>query len=369
MPETPRASGQVLYRAVLLAAGLLVLGLLFRALVTLMLAVLMTVIISIPLAAGADRAERRGIPRPLGALAVLLTALGVLAVILAFVIPTFVSETQHFVDQSGRIVSNIERQINDLTGAKPGQVGDKVQQFLKRYSDKPERLIDPITSIGFGLAGILGAIVIMLITAFYMAVNPKPLINGMVSLVPPARRAQAQVVMSRLRTAWVGWMGGVVVHMVLTLILIYCGLSLIGLDFAVVFAVVSAIAVVVPYFGAIASGVPPALFALTDSPGKALLVVLVYVIVHQLEGNVIIPLIMARAVKIHPAVIAVGVVVVGELFGLVGLFVAVPILSGIVILVDELWVKALDAQAREGPPTEVDPPREPVLAHGEDDLT
>ena len=68
------------------------------------------------------------------------------------------------------------------------------------------------------------------------------------------------------------------------------------------------------------------LFALTDSPGKALLVLVVYIAVQQIESNVMIPLVMSRAVQLHPAVIAIGVVVVGQLFGIVGLFVAVPIL-------------------------------------------
>ena len=84
------------------------------------------------------------------------------------------------------------------------------------------------------------------------------------------------------------------------------------------------------------------LFALTDSPGKALAVIIVYTLVQQFEGNVTIPLVMSRTVKLHPAVIAVGVVVVGQLFGFVGLIVAVPILSMIVILVEELWVKPLE---------------------------
>ena len=66
-----------------------------------------------------------------------------------------------------------------------------------------------------------------------------------------------------------------------------------------------------------------------------------------------IPLVMARTVKLHPAVIAVGVVVVGQLFGFVGLIVAVPILSMIVILVEELWVKPMETaeRARAGPST------------------
>jgi len=84
------------------------------------------------------------------------------------------------------------------------------------------------------------------------------------------------------------------------------------------------------------------LFAFTDSPGKALLVLGIYMLVQQVEGNLVIPLVMARNVKLHPAVIAVGVVIAGQLFGSVGLIVAVPILSMIVILVEELWVKPME---------------------------
>src|SRR5918912_612732 len=94
--DTQRA--HALYRAVVLAAALLVLGLLFRQLATFILAVLMTIIIAIPLSAGATKLERRGIPRPLGALATLLAGLAVIAGTLALIIPTFVDETNQFID-------------------------------------------------------------------------------------------------------------------------------------------------------------------------------------------------------------------------------------------------------------------------------
>ena len=196
------------------------------------------------------------------------------------------------------------------------------------------------------MAGILGALLLILITAYYMAVRPAPLLNGLVSVVPPARREHARHVMRRLREAWIGWMEGVGVDMLVTGLLLYIGLSLVGLDFAVFFAVLSALLVVVPYFGAIVGAIPPVLFALTDSPGKALVVLAVYVLVQQIESNVTIPLVMSQTVRLHPAVIAIGVVVVGQLFGFVGLFVAVPILSLIVIGVDELWVKPLEERDR-----------------------
>jgi len=137
-----------------------------------------------------------------------------------------------------------------------------------------------------------------------------------------------------------------VIDMLITGVLLYIGLTLIGLEFAIVFAVLSALLVVIPYFGAIAGAIPPVLFALSYSPGKAALVLGVYVLIQQLESNVTIPLVMAQRVKLHPAMVAIGVVIVGQLFGFVGLFVAVPILSLIVVLVDELWARPLDD--REG---------------------
>jgi predicted PurR-regulated permease PerM len=361
MPDEHRVP--VAYKAVALAAALLVLGLLFRQLATLVLAVLMTVIIAIALSAGATRFERRGIPRPLGALITLLSGVVVLAGVLALIIPTFVDETNKFVEDVPGIVNNLETKIGDITGNQPSEVGDSIQSFLRRYTDKPERLIGPITSIGLSVAGVAAAIVLILITAYYMAARPQPLIDGALRLVPPARRDHARYVMERLRTAWIGWMQGVVIHMFLSGTLLYLGLSIIGLDFAILFAVLTALLVVIPYLGVTIGAIPPVLFALTDSPGKALLVFAVYVGVHEVEANVIVPLVMARAVKLHPALIAVGVVVVGELFGLVGLVVAVPIITSIVILTEEYWVKEVEAahEARTtGALTRLPPTGEPL---------
>jgi predicted PurR-regulated permease PerM len=160
--------------------------------------------------------------------------------------------------------------------------------------------------------------------------------------------------MERLRKSWVGWMEGVIVDMFVTGTLLYAGLTIIGLDFAIFFAVFSALLVVVPYFGSIVGGIPPVLFAFTDSPEQALLTLIVYVLVQQIEGNVVIPLVMAQRVKLHPALIAIGVVVVGQLFGYLGLFVAVPIISMAVILGDELWVKPNEARRGVRPASAVE---------------
>jgi predicted PurR-regulated permease PerM len=337
----------VAYRAVFLAGVLLVLGLLFRQLATLLLAVLMTVIIAIPLSAGATKLERRGIPRPIGALATLLLGVAVLAGVLALIIPTFIDETNQFVDQVPGIVNDLEKTAGNVTGDRPSEVGDKVQTYLKRYTDHPQKLIGPVTSIGLSVAGVVGALILMLITAYYIAVRPQPLVEGALRLVPPGRRAQAREIMDRLRAAWIGWIQGVAFDMLISGALLFIGLTIIGLDFALVFAVLTALLVVVPYFGAIAGAIPPVAYALTISPGKALAVLLVYIAVQQIESNMIIPLVMSRTTRLHPAVIAIGVLAVGRLFGIVGLFVAVPVMLAVAILTEEIWVREIEtADAR-----------------------
>ncbi len=351
MPGAAPVSPPVAYRAVLLAAGLLLFGLLFQQLVTLLLAILMTVVVAIPLATVATRLERFKVPRALGALLALLGGLGVLAALIALLIPTFADQTDQFAEDVPGIVDRLEEIYADFTGQDAGEVGNQVESFVERYTDDPETLIGPITSIGLNLAGVLGALVLILITAYYMAVRPEPLVNGLVSLAPPARRAHLRRVLDRLRGSWIGWMEGVLIDMILTFVLLAVLLTVLGLDFAIFFAVLSALLVVVPYFGAIAGAIPPTLFALTDSPGKALLVLGAYTLVQQFESNVTIPLVMSQRVRMHPAVIAIGVVVVGQLFGFIGLFVAVPILSLIVVAVEEFWVKPIEeADARRTRP-------------------
>jgi predicted PurR-regulated permease PerM len=350
---------QVVYRAVLLAAGLLLFGLLFRQLVTLLLAILVTVVVAIPLAAAARRMERFGIPRAAGALLTLLAGIGAIGLLIYLLIPPFVDQTNEFVDDVPTIVKDLEKVYADVTGQSTGEVGDKVQRFFERYTEEPDRLIGPLTSIGLNVAGVLGALVLILITSYYMAIRPEPLVEGLVRLAPPPRRDHLRAVLRRIRASWIGWMEGVAIDMLVTGVMLYVALSIVGLDFAIFFAVLSSLLVVVPYFGAIAGAVPPTLFALTDSPGKAALVLGAYVLVQQLESNVTIPMIMAQRVRLHPAVIAIGVVVVGQLFGFVGLFVAVPILSLIIIAVEEFWIKPVEEGYVEERRSELELP-EPV---------
>ena len=341
-----RITPATLYKTVLLAFGLVIAGLVFAQLVTLFLAVLIVVVISLPLTAAATMLQRLGIPRAIGAALALLLALGTLGAIVALIVPIFTHEINQFIGSLPSIVDEIRHRLGRLTGGSPSKTGAQLQHFVNGYTQHPSKLLGPLASIGESVVAVLAAAIVVVLTALYTAIHPEPLVDGLVRVVSPSRRRQAEHILSRLADSYLGWLRGLVVGMVVLGSITYVGLLIVGLPFAAFFAVFTAIAMIIPYFGALFSSIPPILFALTISPGKAVIVAIIYVVAHQAEGAVIQPLVIGRTVKLHPAVVAIGVVAVEQLFGIVGLIVAVPILSTIKILIEELWIKPVERTDR-----------------------
>lgn len=347
-----------LYRAILLAFALLVVVLVFPEIASLLLLVLLIAVVAVPLSSATDRLEVLGAPRALGAPLVLLAGIGVIGGIIALLVPSFVSEGNRLVNSLPDIVQSLRRELGHLTHRPAGQVGTDLHNYVHGYTSRPQRLLGPATAVGAGVAGVLTTLVVVLLTALYTAIRPEPLMRGAIRLVSPPKRSHAEYILRRLAQSYLGWLKGLGIGMLILWVITYAGLRLIGLQYAVVFATLTALAMVVPYYGALVSAVPPILLALTISPGKALLVAAIYVFSHLIEGNVVEPLVMARAVQLHPALVALGVIAVERLFGFIGLMLAVPILVTLKILVEQLWVRPQEAVHSGRAPTEA---REPVL--------
>jgi predicted PurR-regulated permease PerM len=346
MKET-RISPGVLYRTVLLAFALVVLGLVFRQLITLVLAMLIVVIIATPLSAFATFLQRFRIPRGIGAPLGLLIGLAALGGLIYSVVPVFTHEVNQFSKSLPQIVAQLGHRLGRLTDTSQSHLGQQIQHFINGYTQHPQKLLGPLESIGASVAAVVAAIIVVLLTALYTAIKPQPLLEGVLRVVPPAKRSEANHILGRLRTAYIGWLRGLIIGMLVLGGLTYAGLRIIGIGFAEFFAVFTAVAMIVPYFGALASMIPPVLYALTISPGKAIIVAVLYIVTHQVESNMIQPLVVARVVELHPAVVAIGVVAVDTLFGFVGLIVAVPILVTVKILIEELWIKRVEGGGLE----------------------
>jgi predicted PurR-regulated permease PerM len=347
-PLPPTRQAAIAYRAVLLAALLIVLGLLFREILTLLLAGLLTVILAMPLVSWTDMLERRKIPRPIGAISGLLLFLGTVAGVFALIVPTFVEEARNLADELPEASEDGLRWISDATGLAEGEITGYAETALTELVDA-----DMIARIGIGLFSGLAGMLLIIVTTLYIAMRPGPLSSGIMRLFPPHRRDWAENLFGRLREAWLGWLKGSVISMVVIGALIYVGLLIIGVPYALAFAVLAGLLEFIPYIGPIVAAIPAILVAFSQGVGQGIATIALYVIVNQVEGNVTIPLIMSKAVDLHPAVVAVGLVVVGAMFGIVGLFVAVPLIVAVLIVVEEVWVKPREnvvAEARAGPP-------------------
>jgi predicted PurR-regulated permease PerM len=348
LPATePRLTPRTVYRAVLLAFALVIAALIFKALITLIMAVLIVVVIALPLSGFASTLKRVGVPRGVGATLGLLLGLGALGGLIALIVPAFSHEVNQFVNSLPSIVDELRHRIAGVTGTSPSRIGKQIQNYVNGYTHHPAKLLGPAETIGATVVGIVAALIVILLTALYTAIHPEPLYTGLVRVVPPQGRAKAEVVLDRLRTAYLGWLRGLAIGMLVLGGLTYLGLRLVDLQFAAFFAVFTAVAMIIPYFGALASSIIPILYALTFSPEKAILVAIVYILAHQLESNVIQPQVVARTVELHPAVVAIGVLAVEQLFGFVGLIVAVPILATVRILIEELWIGPMEENRRD----------------------
>lgn len=341
LPPLPGRQGHVAYRAVLLAALLIGLGLLFREVLTLLLAILLTVILALPLVAWTDALERRRVPRPFGAASGIVLFLAAVAGLFALILPGVVSQADELRDELPGLTEEGLSWVSDASGLEEGEISDLAERAVRRAVD-----VELVTRIGIGVVTALAGVLLILVTVLYIAMRPDPLRNAVLRMFPPQRRPWAEVVMGRLREAWLGWLKGTFVSMVLVGALIYVGLLLIGVPYALAFAVLAGLLEFVPYIGPVVAATPAILVAFSESVGAGIATIALYVVVNQVEGNVLIPLIMARAVDVHPAVVAFGLVVIGSLFGIVGVFVAVPIIVAVQILVEEVWIKPREAAAR-----------------------
>lgn len=182
----------------------------------------------------------------------------------------------------------------------------------------------------------------VLVMAVYFARNPDIYLRGIIALTPPAHRPLAESVLDDLGTTLRAWVVGQLTAMVVLAALTTFGLWALQVPYFLAFGVFAGIAAIVPFFGTLLSTVIPALIALGVSGlGKALAVAGIGVGVHLIEANFVSPVVMERQVNLPPVLTIAGVLLLGKLFGLAGLVVAVPILAVIMVLVRHVLIGEL----------------------------
>jgi predicted PurR-regulated permease PerM len=323
---------------------------------TIVLVVLLTLLFSIIVSGPVDYLARKGLGRVLGALIVL----GGLALVLTLaglaLAPTVASQAQQLTQDLPTFLSSVQTQAEQLQSVlgletdfslDPQQLLGSAQNFLSGGA------LSTFVSVGAGVANILSFGVVILVATIFTVAQPAPLVNGFVALFPADRRERAREILGELYTTVQRWFLGQLTSMTLIGVLFAVTLFLIGIPFALLLGILSGLLAFIPFIGPATSVIPPILLALADDPVKALWVILAYLAIQAIEGNIIQPVVMSRAVSLHPVVIVFALLTMGTLFGFVGVLLAIPLIAALQVLVRELWVKRMDEKG-----TDPNPPRE-----------
>lgn len=191
-----------------------------------------------------------------------------------------------------------------------------------------------LLSIGSGLADL----VVVIFAGIYLATQPNFYRAGVIKLVPPARRKVAAEAMLESERALRLWLKGQAIAMLVVGLATGIGLWALGMPSALVLGLLAGLLEFIPFAGPIISAVPAILLALAVSPDMALWVGLLYLVVQQLEGNLLSPLVQQYAVDLPGVVLLFSLIGFGILFGTLGVILAAPLAVVTLVLVKRLYV-------------------------------
>lgn len=206
----------------------------------------------------------------------------------------------------------------------------------------PERLHRLLPDAGPFFTGALGAVanfVIVLFVGIYLAAQPRPYLRALMTLVPPRSRPRAWHVLETLGNMLGRWLIGKLVSMVIIGTLTTVSLYLLGIPLALVLGLIAGLLNFIPYLGPIIAGVPAVLIAFSKSPIDGGYTLMVFVMIHVIEGYLLVPLIERRTIALPPALTIVMQVLLGSMAGLTGAALATPLTAVIVVLVAMLYVQ------------------------------
>lgn len=196
-------------------------------------------------------------------------------------------------------------------------------------------------------AGAVTNLVLVIFGALYIAAQPSLYRGGALRLVPPRHRDRADRTLGRCGTALRGWLFGQVIAMVLVGVVTATGLWALGVPSALALGLFAGLAEFVPIVGPVAAAIPALVIALSVEPTLALWVLGLFLVIQQIEGNVLQPLIQREIVSVPPALLLFAVVGFGVLFGATGVLLAAPLTVVAYVAVRELYVRTIEADETE----------------------
>jgi predicted PurR-regulated permease PerM len=286
----------------------------------------------------------RVMPRGLAILVALVILIGGVALAIAVLIPLLIEQLTELITAWPTIQSSLNRLLDEATlglrtrGLLPEEgasLSDRIRADVNVEAQAIARgLLRELLDVASGAAGFAVQVFAILFIAIYLLLDVGKARDTLFDLVPRRYRADADALWNAFAVSMSRYLGGVVVVAAFQGGLSTVALWVLGVPYPLLLGVWVALTSVIPTFGAWLGALPAVLLAIAQSPTTALLTVLVYVIIQQLESNFLTPRVQGQAAHVHPIVVLVTVIWTAQALGLFWSTLAVPALVVFRVLFD-----------------------------------
>ncbi|HBA84174.1 MAG TPA: AI-2E family transporter [Verrucomicrobia bacterium] len=222
----------------------------------------------------------------------------------------------------------------------PAKVAKESGALRSRLSQLLQDVAGSFTAVAVNTAQILVVLATVFFGVTLTLMNPRPIVGALFSLVPERHHALTLAILQRIGNFVPGWAGATLLGMLTIGLLVFLLMwPIFGMMDALALGLIAGILEAIPFLGPLLSATPALLFAVGKGGLTPLWVVLAYLTVQALENNVILPLIMARSMKLHPVAVLFSMLLCVASFGVLGVLVAAPLVAIVDILHDELYRK------------------------------
>jgi len=243
-------------------------------------------------------------------------------------------------DELGNLTQAVNHAWEQLRSALEHNAGGRM--LINSITLPSSSTATPLSGLTYAATGAVGALtygIVIVFIGLFLAANPLLYRRGLLSLVPRSRQSILAGLLEAVVHALRQWLGGVLVAMVCVGLITGIGLWLLGIPLALVLALLGRLLEFIPYVGPIVSAIPAILVGFTSSPLLAVEVTGLYLLVHLVEGYILVPIIQKKAVALPPALGIIAVVVFGMLFGPLGIVLAHPLMVTTMVLVRRLYIE------------------------------
>lgn len=274
-------------------------------------------IISVGLNKGIDKLEKKlRLPRILGVLLVYLLFIALLSLFIAFIFPPLIKELSVF-------LTNIQLPVVFQDELKNFEVNfGSIKGLLDTFGTS---ITAAFTIISSTFSGAFIAITTLVISLYFSLEKPR-IIDGLAGFFSKERAEEIKDFFNEMDTQLGNWIRGEMILMTVIGLMTFLGLIVLKMPYALPLALIAGLLEIVPNIGPIFSAVPAIAVAfLTFNWPTALAITALYIVVQQLENNLIVPKIMKTNVNVNPLISILGILIGAKLFGIIGALLAVPI--------------------------------------------